>query len=185
LRLGIFRASLGFLSEEGFLPGRPMAPSGPSLGPGRLWPLCGAAGGLRFFPFLAWSSPSSADFGTCPGNHSTSIFQVYPFAVIQWGLLHLLDEFASAPEVAGWTTVSVHVAMHLLEMRPIQVCPERWIADSQSPAPPPSSLQVSGVTSGGFPCAKPRWGYCLPSRSQWSCRLFRLSQPQRPSPCRV
>jgi hypothetical protein len=48
LCLGVFRASLGFLSEEGFPPGRPWSPSGLSLGPGRLWPLCGAAGSLRF-----------------------------------------------------------------------------------------------------------------------------------------
>jgi hypothetical protein len=159
LRLGVFRASLGFLSEEGLPPGRPWASSGPSLGLVRLRPLCWAAGGLRFFPFLAWSwfSPSSSDFGMYPGNHLTSIFQVYPFAVIQWGLLHLLGESAPAPEVAGWTTVNVHVAMLLLEMRPIQVCPERWVADSlQSPAPPPSLLQVSGISAGEFPCAKPR-----------------------------
>jgi hypothetical protein len=122
LRLGVFRASFGFLSEEGFPPGRPMAPSGPSLGPGRLRSLCGAVGVLCFFPFLAWSwiPPHSADFGTCPGNHLASIFQVCPFAIIQWGLLHLLGESAPAPEVAGWTTVIVHVAMHLLEMRPIK-----------------------------------------------------------------
>jgi hypothetical protein len=153
-------------------------PSGPSLGPGRLRPLCGAMGGLRFFPFLAWSGipPSSADFGTCPGNHLASIFQVYSFAVIQWGLLLLLGESAPAPEVAGWTTVNIHVAIHLLEMRPVQVCPEQWVADSlQSPASPPSFLQVSGITSGGFPCAKPRRGYCQPSRSLWSWCLFQVA----------
>jgi hypothetical protein len=154
---------------------------------GSLWPLLGAWApasvwgpwaGSAPLPFLAWSwiPPSSADFGTCPGIHSASIYQVYPFAVIQWGLLHLLGESAPAPEVAGWTMVNVHVAMHLLEMCPIQVCSERWVADSlQSPASPPSSLQVSGVTSGGFPCAKPRRGFCLTSWSQWSWRLFRSS----------
>jgi hypothetical protein len=177
LRLGVFWASFGFLSEEGFPPGCPWAPSGPSLGPGRLRPLCGAAGGLRFFPFLAWSwiPPSSAGFGTCPGNHSASIFQVYPFAVVQWGLLHLLGESAPAPEVAGWTTVNVHVAMHLLE-RPIQVCPDRWVADSlQSPA-----LLLCFYRSVAL-----RRGYCLPSRSLWSWRLFQVAfLPQRHSPCR-
>jgi hypothetical protein len=49
-----------------------------------------------------------------------SIFRVCPFAIIQWGLSHLLGESAPAPEVAGWTTVNVHVAMHLLEVRPIK-----------------------------------------------------------------
>jgi hypothetical protein len=48
-----------------------------------------------------------------------SIFRVCPFAIIQWGPLHLSGESAPAPEVAGWMTVNVHVAMHLLEMRPI------------------------------------------------------------------
>jgi hypothetical protein len=92
-------------------------------------------------------------------------------AVVQWGLLHLLGESAPAPEVAGWTRVNVHVAM-----RPIQVCPERWVADSlQSPASPPSFLQVSCITSGGFSCAKPQRGFCLLSWSQWSWCLFRLS----------
>jgi hypothetical protein len=108
--------------EKGFPPGRPWTPSGPSLGPGRLRPLCRGRGQSPLFPFLAWSCipPSSADFGTCVGNHSASIFQVYPFAVVQWGLLHLLGESTPAPEAAGWTTVIVHVAMHLLEMRPIK-----------------------------------------------------------------
>ena len=50
----------------------------------------------------------------------TSIFGACLFANIQWGLLHLLGESAPAPEVAGWTTVNVHVAMHLLEVRPIK-----------------------------------------------------------------
>jgi hypothetical protein len=151
---GSFGRLLVSFWKKGYLrdaPGLPLAP------PGCLRPLCGAAGGLHFFPFLAWSwiSPGSPDFGMCPGNHSTSIFQVYPF--IQWGFLHLLGESAPAPEVAGWTTVNIHVAMLLLEMRPIQVCPERWVTNSlQSPAPPPSSLQVSGISAGGFPCAKPR-----------------------------
>jgi hypothetical protein len=45
---------------------------------------------------------------------------VYPFAVVQWGLLRLLGESTHAPEVTGWTTVIVRVAMHLLEMRPIK-----------------------------------------------------------------
>jgi hypothetical protein len=45
---------------------------------------------------------------------------VYPFAVVQWGLLHLLGESTLAPEVTGWTTVIIHVAMHLSEMRPIK-----------------------------------------------------------------
>jgi hypothetical protein len=49
-----------------------------------------------------------------------SIFRVCPFAIIQWGFLHLLGESVPAPEVAGWMTVNVHVAMHLLEMRPIK-----------------------------------------------------------------
>jgi hypothetical protein len=45
---------------------------------------------------------------------------VYPSAVDQWGLLHLLGESTPAPEGTGWTTVYVYVAMHLLEMRPIK-----------------------------------------------------------------
>jgi hypothetical protein len=145
--------------EKGFLRGAPGLSLDPPWGLGTSGPCVGAAGALCFFPLIAWSwiSPSSADFGTCPGNHSASVFQVYPFAVVQWDLLHLLGESAPALEVAGWTTVNIHVAMHLLEMRPIEVCPERWVADSlQSPASPPSSLQISGITSGGFPCAKPR-----------------------------
>jgi hypothetical protein len=44
----------------------------------------------------------------------------YPFAVVQWGLLGLLGESTPAPEVTGWTTVIIHVAMHLVEMRPIK-----------------------------------------------------------------
>jgi hypothetical protein len=48
LRLGALQASIGFPSEGGIPPGRPQAPSGPSLGPGRLRSLRGAAGGLRF-----------------------------------------------------------------------------------------------------------------------------------------
>jgi hypothetical protein len=48
------------------------------------------------------------------------IFRVCPFAIIQWGPLHLLGESAPALEVAGWMTVNVHVAMRLLEMRPIK-----------------------------------------------------------------
>jgi hypothetical protein len=167
---GSFGRLLDSFREKGFLRDAPGLPLAPPWGLGASSPCVGAAGGLRFL-FLAWSwiPSSSADSGTCPGNHSASIFQVYPFAVVQWGLLHLLGEFAPAPEVAGWTMVIVHVAMHLLEMRPIQVCPERWVADSlQSPASPPSSLQVSGITSRGFPCTNPRRGYCLPSRSLWS-----------------
>jgi hypothetical protein len=50
----------------------------------------------------------------------TSIFQACPFAIFQWGLLHLLGESAPAPVVAGWTTANVHVAMRLLEVRPIK-----------------------------------------------------------------
>jgi hypothetical protein len=146
LHLVAFQASLGFLSGEGFPLGCPWAPPGPSFGPGCLWPLCGAEGGLLFLAW-SWFPPSSADFG--PGNHSTSIFQVYPFAVIQWGLLHLLVESAPAPVVAGWTTVNVNVAMHLLEMRPIQVCPERWVADSlRSSAPPPSFYRSVALLQG-------------------------------------
>jgi hypothetical protein len=45
---------------------------------------------------------------------------VYPFAVVQWGLLHLLGESAPAPEVTEWTTVIVYVASTFLEMRPIK-----------------------------------------------------------------
>jgi hypothetical protein len=45
---------------------------------------------------------------------------VFSFAVVQWGLLHLLGESTPAPEVTGWMTVNVHVAMHLLEMHPIK-----------------------------------------------------------------
>jgi hypothetical protein len=165
LRLVVFRASLGFLSGEGFPPGRPWAPPGPALGLGRLWHLCGAAGGLRFFPFLAWSwiPPSAADFGTCPGNHSTFISQVYPFAVTQWGLLHLLGESSPAPVVAGWTTINVHVAMLLLDMRPIQVCPERWVADSlQSPAPPPSFYRSVALLQGVSPALSHDEGIVYP-----------------------
>jgi hypothetical protein len=156
---GSFGHHLDSFREKGFLWDAPGLPLAPPWGLGTSGPCVGAAGSLRFFPFLAWFwiAPSSTDFGTCPGNRSASIFQVYPFAIIQWGLLHLLGESAPAPEVAGWTTVNVHVAMRLLEMRLIQVCPERWVAYSlQSPASPPSSLQVSGITSGGFPCAKSR-----------------------------
>jgi hypothetical protein len=96
-------------------PGLPLAPP---------WGLgtSGAQGRGRslLFPFLAWSwiPPSSSDFGTCPGNHSASIFQVYPFAVVQWGLLHLIGGSAPAPEAAGWTTVIVHVASTFLGFAP-------------------------------------------------------------------
>jgi hypothetical protein len=112
---------LGSLREKGFLRDAPGLPLGPLWGLGTSGPCVGAAGGLRFFPFLArsWIPPSSADFGVRPGNHSASVFQVYLFAVVQWGLLHLLGESTPAPEVTGWTTVNVHVTMHLLEMRPI------------------------------------------------------------------
>jgi hypothetical protein len=50
LRLGVFRASFGFLSREGFPPGRPWAPSGPPFGPGRLRPLCGGRRRRPLFP---------------------------------------------------------------------------------------------------------------------------------------
>jgi hypothetical protein len=91
-----------------------------------------------------------------------SIFQVYPFAVIQWGLLRLLGESAPASEVAGWTTVNVHVAMHLLEMRPIQVCPQRWVADSlQSPASPPLVRSVA-LLQGGSPAQSHEEGIVCP-----------------------
>jgi hypothetical protein len=48
LCLGALRASISFPLEGGISPGRPQAPSSPSLGPGRLQFLRGAAGGLRF-----------------------------------------------------------------------------------------------------------------------------------------
>jgi hypothetical protein len=84
-----------------------------------------------------------------PRNHLASISQVFPFAVVQWGLLHLLGESAPAPEVTGWRTVIVHVASTFFGDAPHQVCPERWVAVSlQSPASPPL-LQVSGIISGG------------------------------------
>jgi hypothetical protein len=49
-----------------------------------------------------------------------SIFRVCPFTIIQWGLPYLLGESAPAPEVAGWTTVNVHVVKLLLEIHPIK-----------------------------------------------------------------
>jgi hypothetical protein len=164
---GSFGRLLVSFRKKGFLRDAPWLPLAPPWGLGAFGPCVGP----QAFPFLAWSwiPPCSADFGKCPGNHLASVFQVYPFAVIQWGLLHLLGESAPAPEVAGWTTVNVYVARHLLGMRPFQVCPEWWVADSlQSPPSPPLFLQVSGITSGGFPCVKPQRGYCLPSWSQWS-----------------
>jgi hypothetical protein len=55
-----------------------------------------------------------------------SIFRVCPFAIIQWGLPHLLGESAPAPEVTGWTTVNVHVAMHL-QMHLLEVSPIKYV----------------------------------------------------------
>jgi hypothetical protein len=43
---------------------------------------------------------------------------MYPFAVVQWGL-HL-GESTPALEMTRWSTVIVHVAVHLVEMRPIK-----------------------------------------------------------------
>jgi hypothetical protein len=49
---------------------------------------------------------------------------------------------------------------------PHQVCPERWVADSlQSPASPSSSLQVSGITSGGSPAQSHEEGINCPLRA--------------------
>jgi hypothetical protein len=93
----------------------------------------------------------------------TSIFRACPFAIIQWGLLHLLGESAPAPVVAGWTTANVHVTMRLLEMRPIQVCPERWVVDSlQSPAPPPSFYRSVALLQGGSPALSHDEGIVCP-----------------------
>jgi hypothetical protein len=119
----VFCLASGGLSGIIWIPFERRVSSGAPLG--SLWPLLGAwvlPAPMYPFPFLAWSwiPLSSADFGTCPGNHSASIFQVYSFAVVQWGLLRLLGESTPAPEVTGWTTVNVHIAMHLLEMRPIK-----------------------------------------------------------------
>jgi hypothetical protein len=59
--------------------------------------------------------------------------------------------------------VDVHVAMHLLEMRPIQVFPERWVADSlQSPAPPPSFYRSVALLQGGSPALSQDEGIVCP-----------------------
>jgi hypothetical protein len=123
--LGVFRASFGFLSKEGFPSGCPWAPSRPLWGLGASGSCVEAA--LFLIPSLILVSTSSADFGACPGNHLASVFQVYPFAVVQCGPLHLLGE--SIPALGPRRNAP---------FGPPQVCPERWVADSlQSPASPP------------------------------------------------
>jgi hypothetical protein len=85
-----------------------------------------------------------------------SVLQVYPFAVVQWGLLHLLGESTLAPEVTGWTMVIVQVAIHLVEMRPIKYVLSGGLLMLFSFSFSASISTGQWHSSGGFPCAKPR-----------------------------
>jgi hypothetical protein len=118
-----------------------------------------------------------------------SVFQVYPFAIVQWGLLRLLGESTPAPEVTGWTTVIVHVAMHLLEMRPIEYVLSGGLLIL-------FSLQLlqllhlhlfrSVASLQGVPLCKARERALSALSGPMELAPFQVvSPPQRPSPCRA
>jgi hypothetical protein len=108
--------------EKGFPPGCPWTPSGPSLGPGRLWPLCGGRRRSPLFPFLTWSwfPPSSSDFGTCPENHSASISQGVSFCRCPVGPSASLRWVLSCTGSDRVDDGHCPCRKHRLEMRPIK-----------------------------------------------------------------